>query len=121
MASFSPVDYAVFVGYLIASVLVGVWFVREQRTVKDYFLAGQSMHWFVVGISVMAALFSGISYLGAPTEVYNHDLTYAVTLLSFFLATPIIIQVFLPFFYRLNLYSAYEYLERRFDLQVRTW
>ena len=121
MGSFSPLDYAVFAIYLMASVLVGVWFVREQRTVKDYFLAGQSMNWFVVAISVIAALFSGISYLGAPTEVFNHDLTYAVTLLSFFVATPVVIFVFLPFFYRLKLYSAYEYLEKRFDVQVRTW
>lgn len=114
-------DYFVLVVYVSASVTLGVWFVREQRTVRDYFLAGQSMNWFVVAISVIAALFSGISYLGAPTEVFNHDLTYAVTLLSFFVATPVIIYIFLPRFYRANLYSAYEYLERRFDLQVRTW
>lgn len=121
MSTFSAVDYVVFAVYMIASVGLGVWFVKEQRTVKDYFLAGQSMNWFVVAVSVIAALFSGISYLGAPTEVYSYDLTYAVSLLSFFIVTPVVILVFLPFFYRLNLYSAYEYLEKRFDLQVRTW
>jgi SSS family transporter len=121
VTGFSALDYGVFAAYMVASVAIGLWFVREQRTVKDYFLAGQSMNWFVVSVSVIAALFSGISYLGAPTEVYNNDLTYAVTLLSFFVVTPIVIFVFLPFFYRLNLYSAYEYLEKRFDLQVRTW
>ena len=121
MGSFGPLDYTVFIAYLAGSVALGLWFVREQRTVKDYFLAGQTMNWFVVAISVIAALFSGISYLGAPTEVFNHDMTYAVTLLSFFVATPVIIFVFLPFFYRLKLYSAYEYLEKRFDVQVRTW
>lgn len=114
-------DWIVMIVYIGATVALGVWFVREQRTVKDYFLAGQSMNWFVVAISVIAALFSGISYLGAPTEVFVHDMTYAVSLLSFFIATPIIIFVFLPKFYRANLYSAYEYLERRFDQQVRTW
>lgn len=121
MPTFSVLDYTVFVVYMLASVAIGVWFVREQRTVKDYFLAGQSMNWFVVAISVIAALFSGISYLGAPTEVFEHDLTYAVSLLSFLVATPVVIVVFLPFFYRLKLYSAYEYLEKRFDLQVRVW
>lgn len=120
-ATLTPLDYVVLVVYLVASVVLGVSFVREQRTVKDYFLAGQTMNWFVVAISVIAALFSGISYLGAPTEVFLHDMTYATSLLSFFLATPIIIHVFLPHFYRANLYSAYEYLERRFDLQVRAW
>lgn len=121
MQGFAALDYIVFAVYVAASVLIGVYFVKEQRTVKDYFLAGQSMGWFVVAISVIAALFSGISYLGAPTEVYNNDLTYAVVLVSFFVATPITTVVFLPFFYRLKLYSAYEYFEQRFDLQVRTW
>jgi SSS family transporter len=120
-ATLATLDYVVLIVYIAASVALGVWFVKEQRTVKDYFLAGQSMNWFVVAISVIAALFSGISYLGAPTEVFNYDLTYAVSVLSFFIATPLIILVFLPRFYRANFYSAYEYLERRFDLQVRTW
>jgi len=118
-ATLAPVDYVVLILYVAASVVLGVAFVKEQRTVKDYFLAGQSMNWFVVAISVIAALFSGISYLGAPTEVFNYDLTYAVTLLSFFITTPLIIHLFLPCFYRSNLYSAYEYLERRFDVRVR--
>ena len=121
MQGFAAIDYAVFAVYMFASVAIGVWFVREQRTVKDYFLAGQSMNWFVVGISVIAALFSGISYLGAPTEVYKHDMTYPLVLVSFFVATPVTTVIFLPFFYRLKLYSAYEYFEKRFDLQVRSW
>ena len=121
MSGFTLVDYVVFAVYVVLSVAIGVWFVKEQRTVRDYFLAGQSMNWFVVAISVIAALFSGISYLGAPTEVYNNDMTYAVSLLAFFVATPVTAVVFLPFFYRLNLYSAYEYLEKRFDIQVRLW
>ena len=121
MHGFALLDYVVFTAYVAASVLIGVYFVKEQKSVRDYFLAGQSMGWFVVAISVIAALFSGISYLGAPTEVYNNDMTYAVVLLSFFVATPVTTVVFLPFFYRLKLYSAYEYFEQRFDLQVRTW
>lgn len=119
--AFSPLDYSLFVIYIVAAVALGMWFVRGRQSVRDYFLAGQTMGWFVVAVSVIASLFSGISYLGAPTEVFNNDMTYSVTLLSFFIATPIVTIVFLPFFYRLKLYSAYEYLERRFDLQVRTW
>lgn len=121
LVGFSTVDYVVFVVYILASVALGVWFVREQKSLKDYLLAGQSMNWFMVSISVIAALFSGISYLGAPAEVFEYDMTYALSLLTFFIATPIIALVFLPFFYNLNLYSAYEYLERRFDVSVRTW
>src|SRR5687767_7183788 len=113
-------DYAVFVIYLAASVLIGVWFVNEQKTAKDYFLAGRSMGYFPIAISVIAALFSGITFLGAPAEAYAHDVSFSLVLLAFVIATPTTTLLFLPFFYRLNLYSAYEYLERRFSIQVRT-
>ncbi len=119
MHGFALADYLIFAVYVAASVLIGVYFVKEQRTVKDYFLAGQTMNWFVVAISVIAALFSGISYLAAPTEVFKNDMTYAVTLLAFFVATPVTTVVFLPFFYRLKLFSAYEYFEKRFDVRLR--
>ncbi len=112
-------DYVVFILYMLASVGIGVLFVREQRNLKSYFLAGQNMHWIAVGISVIAALFSGISYLGAPAEAYGHDLKFSLTLAAFFIATPVTTVLFLPFFYNLKLYTAYEYLERRFNLSIR--
>jgi sodium-coupled monocarboxylate transporter 8/12 len=68
MALFSVLDWGLFVAYLMASVLVGVVFAREQRAANDYFLAGRSMGYVVVAVSVIAALFSGITYLGAPSE-----------------------------------------------------
>src|SRR5262249_23469358 len=85
----------------------------------SYLLADQDVHWVIVAISVLAALFSGISYLGAPAETYFNDLAYLWVVVSFFIATPVTTLVFLPFFRRLNLYTAYEYLERRFDRRLR--
>jgi sodium-coupled monocarboxylate transporter 8/12 len=98
---------------------VGVYFTRQQKGLKSYLLADQNIHWIIVAISVLAALFSGISYLGAPAEAFFYDLTYLWVVASFFIATPITTLVFLPFFRRLNLYTAYEYLERRFDVRLR--
>ncbi|MCE5218448.1 sodium/solute symporter [bacterium] len=120
MTHFSVLDYGIFVIYLVASVLVGLLFVKEQRSIKDYFLAGRSMGPVVVAISVLAALFSGISYLGAPSEVYAHDLSFMLVGLSFFFATPVTNLIFLPFFYRVRFYTAYQYLEERFSVGVRT-
>jgi len=117
---FAFLDYSIFVVYLIATVLVGVLFVREQRTIKDYFLAGRSMGFIVLAISVIASLFSGISYLGAPSEVYAHDLSFLLVGLSFFICTPTTALVFLPFFYRAKFYTAYHYLEERFSVGIRT-
>jgi len=119
MTHFTWLDYSIFFIYLIASVLVGVLFVKEQRTIKDYFLAGQSMASVVVAISVLAALFSGITYLAAPSEVYSNGIAFMLIGLSFFVATPITNLVFLPFFYNSRFYTAYQYLEERFSVQVR--
>jgi len=105
---------------LLASVGVGALFVKEQKTTKDYFLAGRSMGSVVVAISVIAALFSGITYLGAPSEVYAHDISFALVSLAFFIATPIATLVFLPLYYQSRFYTAYQYLEERFSIGVRT-
>lgn len=113
-----PLDFAVFASYMLLLIGVGVYFTHQQKGLKSYLLADQDVHWIIVGISVLAALFSGITYLGAPAETYVHDLTYVWVLGSFFLATPITTLVFLPFFRNLNLYTAYEYLDLRFDRRV---
>src|SRR5262249_44793817 len=128
-AMLSPLDVGVFGFYMLLLVGVGVYFTRQQRGLKSYLLADQNIHWIIVAVSVLAALFSGITYLGAPAETYGydltaagtrveHDLTYVWVLASFFIATPITTLVFLPFFRNLNLYTAYEYLHRRFDHRV---
>jgi sodium-coupled monocarboxylate transporter 8/12 len=119
MTHFSLIDYVLFGGYLVASVLVGLLFVKEQRTVKDYFLAGKSMGSMIVGLSVIAAMFSGISYLATPAEIYKHGFTFAWGMLSFFIITPFVTLVMLPLFYQSRFFTAYQYLEDRFSRQVR--
>lgn len=119
MTHFGWLDYTIFVAYLLAIVAVGVFFVKEQRTVKDYFLAGRSMSYFTIAISVLAALFSGISYLGAPGEVYKYGLGFMLFGLSFFIATPVTNILFMSHFYQSRFYTAYQFLEERFSLQVR--
>jgi sodium-coupled monocarboxylate transporter 8/12 len=115
----APLDIGVFALYMLLLVGVGVYFTRQQQKgLKSYLLADQNIHWIIVAVSVLAALFSGITYLGAPGETFSHDLTYVWVLGSFFIATPITTLLFLPFFRNLNLYTAYEYLDRRFDRRV---
>lgn len=119
MTHFSWLDYSIFFGYLASAVLVGVLFVKEQRTIKDYFLASRSMGYVLIGISVLAALFSGISYLGAPAESYMHSPVFVLFGLSFLIATPVTTLLFLPRFYQTRFFTAYQYLEERFSVQVR--
>ncbi len=119
MTRFSWLDYTVFASYLAATVAVGGLFARQQQTIRDYFLASRSMGFILVGVSVLAALFSGITYLGAPSEAYVHSPVFALFFLSFLIATPVTTQIFLPLFYRSNFYTAYQFLEGRFSVQVR--
>jgi sodium-coupled monocarboxylate transporter 8/12 len=113
------VDVVVFSAYILILFGIGCWFTWQQKDLKTYLLADQNIHWVIVAISVMAALFSGISYLGAPAESFFHNLSYLWVIISFFIATPIATLLFLPFFRGLNVITAYEYLERRFDRRLR--
>lgn len=120
LARFTTLDYTVFAVYLLGSMLIGFAFVKKLSTIKEMLLAGRSMGSVMVGLSVLAAMFSGISYLGAPSEVYAHDVSYVLVGLSLFIATPITYALFLPFFYRAKFFTAYHYLEERFSVGVRT-
>jgi SSS family transporter len=119
MTHFGILDYSIFVAYLVASLLVGLLFVKEQTTIRSYFLANRDMGFIVLGISILAALFSGISYLAIPGEVSVNGVAFFLVILSFFIATPIATIIFLPMFYRSRFYTAYQYLEERFSVIIR--
>jgi sodium-coupled monocarboxylate transporter 8/12 len=114
-----PLDLAVFVAYMAVLAGVGFAFARRRFGAKEYLLAGQDIHWAVVAVSVLAALFSGITYLGAPAEAFFHDLTNLWSVATFLIATPLVTIVFLPFFRSAGVVTAYEYLDRRFDSRLR--
>ncbi len=119
MQGLTPLDHAVVAIYLILVVAMGAAFVRGQRSTEDYFLAGRSMPWLPVGISIFASLFSAISLLGSPGWVYDNDVTMGLSLVTIPMVTPIVVWMILPFFHRLKVFTAYEYLERRFSPPVR--
>jgi len=119
MTHFSWLDYTIFGVYLAASIFIGMWCSRGEDTLKEYFLAGRSMNRFVVAMTVLAALFSGISYLAGPSEVYTSGIGFALIALSFFIATPFTAIWMLPHFYNSRYFTAYHFLEERFSLSVR--
>lgn len=113
------IDYGAIGLYATVVLGIGIWFARAQCNSTDYLLAGRSMGWLTVGISQLASLFSAISYLGNPGEAYAYDLGYLVYSICGFLSVPVVIYLFLNFFYRLQITSIYEYLERRFNYPTR--
>ncbi len=119
MSHFSWLDYTIFGVYLTASVAVGLLSARGQKSLGDYFLAGRGMGSILVGLSILAALFSGISYLAAPAEVYKNGFAFAYAVLAFFIATPFTALWMMPKFYQSRYFTAYQFLEERFSLPVR--
>jgi SSS family transporter len=113
-------DAGIIVVYLVALAGVGVYFSRRQSSLETFFLARQSMTWLPVGLSLMAALDSAIDYLMQPSATIKYGLVLLVGTTSWLLLYPWVAIVTLPFYRRLNLYTAYEYLEARFDVRVRT-
>jgi sodium-coupled monocarboxylate transporter 8/12 len=120
MTHFSPLDYTLFALYLAVSVGVGLYSARKKsQNLGDYFLAGRGMNSVLVAMSILAALFSGISYLAGPADVYKNGFGFAYAILAFFIATPITTIWILPKFYQSRFYTAYQFLEERFALSVR--
>lgn len=117
---FGWLDYSIFALYLLITVAIGTVFVRGQRDLGEYLLAGRSMNSLVVAMTVLASLFSGITFLAAPSEGYANGPVFYLVTLAFFIATPITATIILPFYYHSRFYTAYQYLEERFSVGVRT-
>lgn len=105
--------------YLAGVLVVGALFFRGQKSLTDFFLGQRNIPWWAAAFSGIATILSAVSFLGAPGQAFKSDLRF----LQYRLATPIAILLIgwlmIPFFYRLRVYSIYEYLESRFDLKTR--
>jgi SSS family transporter len=117
--SLHPLDVVIIVLYLAMLAGVGVYFSRRQKSLDEYFLAKQSMAWLPVGLSLMAALDSAIDYLMQPSATIKYGLFLLIGTSSWLFLYPWVSKVTLPFYRRLNYFTAYEYLEARFDVRVR--
>lgn len=119
-SGFGTLDWTVLVAYLVGIVILGACFSRRQTTTREYFKASGRMSWFPVTLSLIATIFSAVSFLGHPARIFQADA--AVTMAYMFLgmaSIPLIAFILLPFYRRLDVTSAYEYLESRFSVPVR--
>ena len=120
-ASFSILDYAILILYVLASVGIGLWFARSQKSVESYFLAGRAAPWWAVAISINSSDTTAISYLGCAALVFTGDLQLAMGTFMWPFAGIFVAMVFVPFLARHKVYTVYEYLEHRFNGPVRTF
>ena len=120
MNNFSTIDFVVLIVYIIGIAIFGAFFGKNQKTTKDYFLGGRSIPWWAIGLSVMATQASAITFIGAPGWGYSGGLERINTYINVPLVMAFLMVTIVPFFYRTEVYTAYEYLERRFDVKTRS-
>lgn len=120
MSSLGLLDWLVCGGYFAVILTLGLWFARGQRTQEQYFVGSRRMPWFAVGLSLFATTFSALSFVGLPREAaYDDYHLYLAILFIPLWAAPVIGWLFVPLYHHLQLTSAYEYLERRFNRSLR--
>jgi len=112
-------DLVAIVAYLAVTFGIALWFGRRQRSSEDFFVGGRHVPWFAVGLSILATLFSTLTYLGAPGEVIKHGIGFFCGYLALPLSALVVMFLWIPFYMRLRLTSAYEYLELRFSPKLR--
>ena len=113
------IDVTVIVTYLLIMLYMGLKIARKQRSTEDFFVGGRDLPAWAVGISLFASVMSTILYLGQPGEMFRTGLSFLTRNLPLPLILIVVCFVWIPFFMRLRLTSAYEYLERRFNYSVR--
>lgn len=116
----SIADWIVLVVTLVGIILYGVWKSRGQRDIQGYFLDNQSMPWYIVLLSIIGTQASAVTFLSAPGQAYTDGMRFVQYYFGLPLAMVVLCITFVPIFHKLKVYTAYEYLEQRFDLKTRT-
>ncbi|WP_220473610.1 sodium:solute symporter family transporter [Flagellimonas taeanensis] len=117
--TFGYLNYMVLGLYFIVLLGIGIYFSTKQKTTDDYFKGGGRVPWWAAGLSVFGTALSAITFMAIPAKTYATDWSYFFYNLSVLLSTAVVVWLFIPLYRKLQLTTAYEYLEQRFNLTVR--
>ena len=112
-------DVVVIALYFLTLSCMGWFFSKRQKNTNDYFKGGGRIPWWAAGLSIFGTALSAITFMAIPAKTFATDWSYFMLNMTIFMAAPIIVFVFIPFYRRLDITTAYEYLEIRFNLAVR--
>jgi SSS family solute:Na+ symporter len=115
----NALDFVVLIGSMLAIAAYGAWHTRRHRNLNHYLRGDENIGWLTIGISVAATQASAITFISTPGQGYESGLDFVQNYFGMPLALILIAAVFLPIYRRLNVYTAYEYLGRRFDAKTR--
>ena len=113
-------DWIILIGTLLFIVSYGAWKTRGSKNVTDYIKGGSEAKWWTIGLSVMATQASAITFLSTPGQAFHSGMGFVQFYFGLPIAMIVISMVFIPIYHRLKVFTAYEYLETRFDLKTRS-
>src|SRR2546421_7490761 len=116
----NQLDFAIVGLYLAGITLFGLRFRKKQRTLRDYFLAGREIPWWAIALSIVAAETSTLTIISIPGLAYDSNLTFLQVVIGYVVGRVVISFVLLPHYFRGDLYTAYELIERRFGRNLRS-
>src|SRR5512133_3237570 len=107
-------DYLIIAAYLTGITLFGLQFRKRQRSLKDYFLADRNIPWWAIALSIVAAETSTLTIISIPGVAYRGDLTFLQVVFGYVIGRFVIAGIFIPHYFRGDLFTAYQLMERRF-------
>ena len=113
------VDYTVIAGYLVAITAFGSWFARFQKTTRDYFLNDRSVPWWAICFTIVATETSTLSFIGVPAQAFAGNMTFLQLATGYIIGRVLVSALFIPAYFRGELYTSYELLQRRFGPEVK--
>jgi SSS family transporter len=116
----STIDWIVLAVTLLSIVLYGIWKSGSNKNIDQFLMGNRSLSWYHIGLSVMATQASAITFLSAPGQAYTDGMRFVQFYFGLPLAMIVLCITFVPIFHKLKVYTAYQYLEQRFDLKTRT-
>jgi len=114
-----PLDWAVLITSLVTVVAYSLWRSRGSDSVQKYLLAGKTMPWYAMALSIMATQASAITFISTTAQAYVDGMRFVQFYFGLPLAMVLISAISVPIFHKANVYTAYEYLEQRFDAKTR--
>jgi len=116
----SEIDWVILISTLLVIVIYGTWKTRGGQNMESYLKGNQEAKWWTVGLSVMATQASAITFMSTPGQAFHDGMGFVQFYFGLPLAMIVICFTFIPIYHRLRVYTAYEYLEQRFDLKTRS-
>src|SRR5690348_6359715 len=114
MEFFNTADWVVIAVYLAGIVLLGVWFGKDQRTTRDYFLGSKNIPWWGIGFSIVAAETSALTIISVPAMAYGGNISFIQMVIGYVIARIILAIVMVPHYFKGEIYSPYQLLQEAF-------